>query len=250
MKLLEIGIVPIYESNQRQGVNARELHEFLEIGKDFTTWIKDRIEKYGFAEAEDFIIFTENGENSGRPKTEYILTLDMAKEISMVQNNDKGSQARKYFIEVEKRYKQQLPACIEDLIIMQAQSLKEIRNQATAAIKTANETKEELQGIRETIEIRPSQSWREETNALVNKICFKLKDFQIPKDEIYKALQERASCDLKIRLKNMRGRLALEGATKSKLNNLNFLDVISEDKKLIEIYTAIVKEMAIKNKVA
>jgi phage anti-repressor protein len=78
MKILENGIIPVYQDKNGQAVNARELHEFLEVGKDFTNWIKDRISKYGFAENEDFVIFAENGENSGRPKTEYILTLDTA----------------------------------------------------------------------------------------------------------------------------------------------------------------------------
>ncbi|KIS22060.1 ORF6N domain-containing protein [Clostridium botulinum] len=109
------------------------------------------------------------------------------------------------------------------------------------------ETKEEVQAIRDVVEITPSKSWRSETNRLMTKICFKLKDYQKPKEEVYKALQERAGCDLKIRLKNMRARLALQGVTKSKLDELNYLDVIEQDKKLIEIYTAIVKDMAIKH---
>ncbi|KIN81970.1 hypothetical protein SD74_07235 [Clostridium botulinum] len=109
------------------------------------------------------------------------------------------------------------------------------------------ETKEEVQAIRTVVEITPSKSWRSETNRLMTKICFKLKDYQKPKEEVYKALQERAGCDLKIRLKNMRARLALQGVTKSKLDELNYLDVIEQDKKLIEIYTAIVKDMAIKH---
>ncbi|MCW6112159.1 ORF6N domain-containing protein [Clostridium sporogenes] len=109
------------------------------------------------------------------------------------------------------------------------------------------ETKEEVQAIRDVVEIIPSKSWRSETNRLMTKICFKLKDYQKPKEEVYKALQERAGCDLKIRLKNMRARQALKGVSKSKLDELNYLDVIEQDKKLIEIYTAIVKDMAIKH---
>lgn len=62
--------------------------------------------------------------------------------------------------------------------------------------------------------------------------------------------EERAGCDLKIRLKNMKARQALQGVSKSKIDELNYLDVIAQDKKLIEIYTAIVKEMAIKYRVA
>ncbi|WP_074168048.1 antA/AntB antirepressor family protein [Candidatus Arsenophonus triatominarum] len=95
-----------------QTVNARDLHAFLEIGKDFTTWIKDRIKQYGFAENIDFIVFTNSGENpfGGRPAKEYHIALDMAKELSMVERNEKGKQARQYFIECERRILQsQLP---------------------------------------------------------------------------------------------------------------------------------------------
>lgn len=253
LTLIENGIIPVYEGEQGQAVNARELHEFLEVGKDFTTWIKDRLEKYGFFENEDFIVFPENGENltGGRPKTEYILTLDTAKEIAMVQNNEKGSKARKYFIEVEKRYKQlKKPKCIEDVLIESLQEMKNMRQQVEIVKQQAAAVKGELQGIRDVVEIRPSESWRNETNVLITKICIKLKDYQKPKEEIYKALQERAACDLKRRLDNMRARILLNGGSKSKANSLNFLDVITDDKKLIEIYTAIVKELAIKYKVA
>ncbi|OZV12280.1 hypothetical protein CIW83_09275 [Tissierella sp. P1] len=111
---------------------------------------------------------------------------------------------------------------------------------------TVIETKEEIQAMREVIEIRPSENWRKETNSIVNKICKKLNDYQNPKDEIYKALEERAKCNLKIRLNNLRGRAFDNCWTQTKINNLNYLDVIADDGKLIEIYTAIVKEMAVK----
>lgn len=84
-----------------QIVSGRELHEFLESKRDFTTWMKDRIEKYGFIENEDFTLhkFVE-----GKTWThDYILKLDTAKEISMVEGNDKGKMARRYFIAREKQ---------------------------------------------------------------------------------------------------------------------------------------------------
>lgn len=85
-------------------VNARELHAFLEVGKDFSNWVNDRIGQYGFVENQDFVVFAKIGENrkGGRPAKEYAVTLDMAKELAMVERNDKGKQARRYFIEAEK----------------------------------------------------------------------------------------------------------------------------------------------------
>ncbi|WP_019221336.1 antA/AntB antirepressor family protein [Bartonella senegalensis] len=91
-----------------QTVNARELHTFLEIGRDFTTWIKNRIKTYKFVHTKDYILtFPKTGERQNVSMTEYYLTLDMAKELSMVERNEKGRQARRYFIECEKKLKSQ-----------------------------------------------------------------------------------------------------------------------------------------------
>ena len=80
----------------QQTVNARELHAFLENRDHFSTWIKDRISQYGFVENQDFVRYLENSKKplGGRPSMEYALSLDMAKELSMVERNTKGKQAR------------------------------------------------------------------------------------------------------------------------------------------------------------
>lgn len=97
-------IIKITEHNGKRAVNARELHQFLESKYQFANWIQERITKYGFVENHDYEVFKENLKNSngGRPQIEYALSVDMAKELSMVENNEKGRLARKYFIECEK----------------------------------------------------------------------------------------------------------------------------------------------------
>lgn len=104
-------LIKITEKDGQQLVSARELHEFLEVGRDFTSWIKGRISKYNFVENVDFTIINlahQNGGASwgGNNKTDYIITVDMAKQLSMVENNEKGNQARKYFIQCEKKLKE------------------------------------------------------------------------------------------------------------------------------------------------
>ena len=81
-------------------VSGRELHEFLEVGRDFTTWMKQMI-GYGFNEHADFEVYTQSGENpsGGRPSVDYSMTIDMAKEICMIQRTDRGKRARQYFID-------------------------------------------------------------------------------------------------------------------------------------------------------
>lgn len=105
----------------KQLVSARELHEGLEVGKKFTDWIKNRINKYGFEENEDYTIINEVSQNRegsrlvNREQTDYIITTDMAKELCMVENNEQGRKYRKYFIECEKKLKQlQTPSYMID----------------------------------------------------------------------------------------------------------------------------------------
>lgn len=141
LTVIENQLVPVYEDEQQQRVvNARELHEFLQSKQEFANWIKNRIEKYGFIEGEDFLT-TLSKSTGGRPSREYHLKMDTAKEIAMVENNDRGREARKYFIEVEKRYKQQQqPKSQAEMLLMTAQTLVEqekrlkvLEEKATAA---------------------------------------------------------------------------------------------------------------------
>lgn len=89
-----------------QSVNARELHAFLESKQKFSDWIKNRIKHYQFQENQDFVTASEIYEtaNNGYSKRdEYYTTLNMAKELAMVERTDKGRQARQYFIDCERQ---------------------------------------------------------------------------------------------------------------------------------------------------
>ena len=94
-------LIPIREDDGRQAVSGRDLHAFLEVATPYKDWFP-RMLAYGFTDGEDFgAILSES--TGGRPGTDHVLTLDMAKELAMIQRTDKGKQARRYFIEVEKR---------------------------------------------------------------------------------------------------------------------------------------------------
>lgn len=98
-------LIRVTQENGEQLVSARDLHEFLEVKKDFSDWIKTYINniEYGFEEGFDYTIFKGNStESMPRPRIEYILKIDMAKELAMMSKVEKGRQARKYFIECEK----------------------------------------------------------------------------------------------------------------------------------------------------
>lgn len=88
--------------NERITLSARELHEFLEIKSKYADWFKN-MSAYGFEENQDYRAISKNLENGGR-RVDHEITLDMAKEISMLQRSEKGKQARQYFIELEKKW--------------------------------------------------------------------------------------------------------------------------------------------------
>lgn len=98
-------IIKINQNEQGEArVNARDLHDALNVKARFNDWITRMIE-YGFTEGIDFYSFLSKTQNGGRPSVEYNLTISMAKEVAMLQRNEKGKEVRNYFIQVEDRYK-------------------------------------------------------------------------------------------------------------------------------------------------
>lgn len=115
-------------------VNARDLWVALESKQDFSTWIKARLEQAYAVENEDYGVFRKAVENlkGGRPLLEYALSLDLAKNISMLEKNEKGNQIRKYFISCEKQLIQQQSHSLPQTYLEALESLveSEKRNQA------------------------------------------------------------------------------------------------------------------------
>lgn len=125
---------------------------------------------------------------------------------------------------------------------------KEAKRIALTADSKAEEAKEEIQAIRDVVAIN-STNWRKDTSTLISKIALKLGGYEninLLREESYKILEERGRTRLSVKLTNKRRRMADEGVCKSKRDKLNKLDVIGEDSRLLEIYLAVVKDMAIK----
>ncbi|MBF7042242.1 antA/AntB antirepressor family protein [Campylobacter volucris] len=157
-----ITLIPI--ANQTIGaeinsVNAREIYKYIKITSNFAEWINRRINHYDFIENQDYII--ELVYTKGRPRKEYYVTLDMAKELCMVENNEKGRQARRYFIECEKRLKNLEQEQIQKLAFHQSLGYKSqleqqktnFNNQIKALKYDLNQTKEELDICKGTLEV-------------------------------------------------------------------------------------------------
>lgn len=93
-------LIPInYDNPERPTVSGRELHDFLEVTTRYNDWF-NRMTEYGFTEGEDYYSFLSNRSDglAGKPRTDHQLTIPMAKELCMIQRNERGKQARQYFL--------------------------------------------------------------------------------------------------------------------------------------------------------
>lgn len=236
---------------------ARNLYDFLELNNsNYAKWYQRNILENQFAvENEDYVVFVPNDENprGGRPTQDFKLTATFAKKLSMTAKSEKGEQAREYFVRTEETLKQLAkPRCIEDVLIESLQEMKSMRERLNSQDTKIDTVASKLEGIKEVVALNPND-WRKETSGLINKMALNSGGYDHIKpirEESYKLLEQRYGVALNIRLTNKKKTMSLNGTCKSKLDKLNQLDVIAEDKKLIEGYVSIVKEMAIKYGVA
>lgn len=250
LKVIENELVPVYKtSTGEKVVYGSELHEVLGAPSVYREWVKRRLSDIDAIENEDFQ-GVEISTPSGQTKKDHIIKLDTAKEMAMLERNEKGKQVRRYFIQVEKKYKAASLATQELSPQLQVMINLEIEQKRQA--EKLEHVEERIESIREVVAI-DTTSWREDTGRILRKIgmeCGDSKSYQDVRGESYQLLEKRMGVNVKQRLTNKRRRMADEGVCKSRRDKLNYLDVIADDKKLIEGYTAIVKELAIKYGVA
>lgn len=130
----------------------------------------------------------------------------------------------------------------------QLEILQESVNQLVEQEQRINEIEQKQENITNIIRLNNNKSWREETNKIINSIARNNGGtYKQTRQESYARLETRARCDLQRRLDNKIDRLTKQGAPKRTINNLNYLDVIADDDRLIEIYLSIVKEMAVEH---
>ncbi|WP_128547180.1 antA/AntB antirepressor family protein [Larkinella soli] len=193
-------LIPIEQKEGRAVVSARTLHGFLQIRSKFADWMKNRIEKYDLIEGQDFVVISKILEK-GRPELDYALTLEAAKELAMVEGNEKGKQARRYFIECEKQLQQTVPAPeavaggSAELMLQQAALLvnhaQQLTEQSGRLAKLETLVTHLITGGRysQPAPVAPPQpSSREEINKLINDYCG---ERDIPQHEAWNWLYDR-----------------------------------------------------------
>lgn len=241
---------------------ARKLYDFLELRKaDFARWAKTNITDNEFAtENEDYVrlfIDAETPTGGKIQREDYRLTAHFAKKLSMKGNGERAEQAREYFARLEEKVKQKvidLSQLSPELQMFQkifnsvAQQQLEQKRQAAKL----DHVEQRVESIREVVAM-DTTSWRDDTGNILRKIGMELgggQAYSQVRTESYELLSKRMGVNLKQRLTNKRRRMADEGICKSTRDKLSYVDIIAEDKKLIEGYTAIVKELAIRYGVA
>jgi anti-repressor protein len=147
LTIIENSLIPVYQSDKgTRLVNMRELHSWLQVETRFNDWIARRIDQYGFVENEDYTVLkNEYSENTGFQAKDYIFKLDPAKEIAMVENNEKGKEIRRYFIKVEDKFKQQNQIKLPSY----AEALREL----------ADKVEENQKLLSENIELKPKAAF-------------------------------------------------------------------------------------------
>lgn len=257
-------LIPI--NPDRQTTSARALWEFLDKPYDkFTKWF-NQYKDYGFIETEDYralCIKIHTAQGNDVDAQDYEITVDMAKELAMLQKSEKGQQARRYFIEVDKKFKQQQLKPMSELemvhkisgaMLEQKKRLDEVEaktdyleEKTDNIVARAEHLESTINAIKDTIIQRP-EDWKREINAQITSIVDRIggQQFQEIRHESYILLEQRAHVNLELRLMNRRARMLDRGMSKTEINKVNKLDIIAADPKLREIYSAIIQGYVIK----
>lgn len=234
---------------------AKKLYEFLEMDKsNYSRWVKRNITENEFAD-EDIDYYSSNVTSEGRGNfaEDFKFTAHFAKKLSVQGKTARAEEAREYFTRLEEKVKeaginrQQLSPETKALFGLIENIAKQELEQKRQAEKL-EQLDNKVDSIKEVVALNPND-WRKDTSKLFSKMALSLGGYEhikLLREESYRYLAERMGVSLNIRLTNKRRRMADEGICKSKRDKLNQLDVIADDKKLIEGYVAIVKEMAIK----
>lgn len=260
---------PVYETDKGEKVvNGRELHEILKSRQDFSTWVKKRLLECDATENKDFERFHKKMEANNATLIEYIIKLDTAKEMAMLERNDIGKSVRKYFIKIEERYKEQVidknqlspQLQLMNMLVenMNKQELEQKRQaeKLQQLEEKAQEQEEAIQMVRNTFNKDIDKDFHTWVNNCITAIAessnYKFigsreSKYRAVRGESYIRLKNKKGCNLDDRVAKAKGRAlnAKPSITKKELEAINKLSIIADDKALKPIYETVIKEMMI-----
>lgn len=260
LKIIENDLVPVYETDKgNKVVNGRELHSALQSGQDFSTWVKKRLSECDAEENEDYVRLHKKMEANNATMIEYIIKLETAKEMAMLERNDKGKQVRKYFIAVEEKYKQgivdrsQLSPQMQMLMgMVEAQARQELEQKRQAEKLTTLENNQKA--ISEAMLGQREDNFKSWANRCLSAIA-ESSNYQYigsreerhhaVRAESYERLNQKKPCRLNQRVESEKGRAAIAGASAARIKEITKLSVIESDKALKPLYEVVIREMMI-----
>lgn len=233
------------------GADRQQISYNFNHNKDRYTEGKHYIALEG-EEKRDFINRHEIHDSSKNATILYLWTEKGAWMHAKSLNTDQAWEAYEMLVDDYYRVKQPLPQMSPaEVLAGVANQLVEQERRLSVVETRLERTEKQQDDIKDILALNPTDA-RKKVNQLLNKIAQSaggIGSYQDVRTESYKKLEERARCDLAKRVTNKKQRLALEGLAKSKIDKINNLDVIFEDGRLAEIYFAIVKEMAVANRI-
>ncbi len=252
-------LINISNSNGNLVVSSREVardfeKEHYHVIDAIENKTKNLTHKNSGVKISDLFIESEY-EHRGNTYKEYLLTRDGFSFIVMGFTGVKADIWKLKYIEAFNKMEEAIKKTQSDMFSQLSPRTQVLINLELGLNKLksdVNEAKQEIQDMRDVIQL-DTTSWRKDTSNLINKMARSLGGYEHIKtirEESYKLLDQRMGVSLATRLTNKRRRMVDEGISKSKRDKLNYLDIIADDRKLIEGYVAIIKEMSIKYKVA
>lgn len=259
LKVIENELVPVYETGTGEKVvYGTELHEVLGVKSPYREWSARRFKDCDVLEDEDYTSVEISTVSGGTPKKEHIIKLDTAKEMAMLERNEKGKEVRKYFIAIEKKYKQtavnmsELSQELQMFFKMgEALAKQELEQKRQAEQLNRIEEKQNLltETFRKSADREDFKAWCKKCISKITKSpMFGLglsesEKYSLAWNESYERLNEERPCRLKQRVKTAQGEALQNGATHSKIKEINQLTIIAGDKDLKPVYEMVIKEM-------
>lgn len=262
LRIIENELVPVYETeNGKKVIYGKDLHNILLVKTDFSTWIKRRLNECDATEKTDYVLLPKIEEQVSGTKhsIEYVIKLDIAKEMAMLERNEKGKQVRRYFIQVEEKYKQNIidrrqlsPQMQMFYAIADNQAKVEIEQKRQA--EQLNRIEQKQVTIVQTFSketVKDFRSWVKQCITTISEsqmyhfVGTKPEKYQAVTKESYDRLNKKKPCRLKQRVESEKGRALTAGASTARVNSINKLTIIENDKALKPIYETVLKEMMI-----
>lgn len=262
LKVIESELVPVYEtSTGEKVVYGRELYECLGSKQEYSNWVKNRLKECDATEDEDFTINLSKS-TGGRPKQEYIIKLDTAKEMAMLERNDKGKQVRKYFVAIEKKYKTSVVNLKE--LSPELQMFSQIFNSVAQQQLEQKRQAEQINRIERTQtaiantfqKMDDTEDFQRWANNCITKIAEspyfdkgtnRSMRYSMARKESYERLTQKRNCRLDDRVRKAVGRALEErpDIKKTELKKINKIYVIANDRDLRPAYELVLKEMMV-----